>query len=131
MSGIVIIEDDALMRSLLAEWLTEDGYRVRGGELEPGSRAADLVIVDVYMPRQVGCDQLRAARAAHPGVPIIAISGHFRAGVRSAGPAAEALGVERVIAKPIPRDAFLDVVRSVIGPPHGGEAGAECRLPSG
>ena len=123
MSGIVIIEDDALMRSLLAEWLIADGYRVCSSELERDSHA-ELVIVDLFMPRHLGGDRLRAARVAHPGVPIIAISGHFRPGVRSAGPAAEAFGVERVIAKPFGREAFLDVVRSVVGAPHSGDTEA-------
>jgi len=121
MSGIVIIDDDALMRSLLAEWLTADGYRVCGGQSEPAPHA-ELVIADVFMPRHLGVELLRAARAAYPGVPIIAISGHFRPGVRSAGPAAEALGVARVIAKPFAREAFLDVVRSVVGTPQRGDA---------
>lgn len=115
MSGIVIIDDDALMRSLLAEWLVGEGYRVQLGEPAPGAPAPDAVIVDVYMPRHLGAERLRAARELHPGVPIIAISGHFHSDVRYAGPAADALGVDRVIAKPFGREAFLDVVRSVIG----------------
>jgi len=122
MSEIVIIEDDALMHSLLAEWLTADGYRVCSGEFEPVSHA-ELVIVDVFMPRHLGVELLRAARAAYPRVPIIAISGHFCPGVRSAGPAAEALGVERVIAKPFGREAFLEVVRSVVGAPRASDRG--------
>ena len=122
MLGIVIIEDDALMRALLAEWLTADGYRLCSGECGSDSHA-ELVIVDLFMPRHLGGDRLRAARVAHPGVPIIAISGHFRPGVRSTGPAAEALGVERVIAKPFGREAFLEVVRSVVGAPRASDRG--------
>ncbi len=130
MSGIVIIDDDALMRSLLAEWLAGEGYRVEVGERAPGAFAPDLVIADIYMPRHLGAERLHAAHAAYPGVPIIAISGHFRSDVRCAGPAADALGVDRVIAKPLAREAFLDVVRSVIGAPHRGDldaARAGCR----
>jgi DNA-binding response OmpR family regulator len=118
MSGIVIIEEDVLMRSLLREWLTAGGYRVNGGgDLPAGGELPGLVIADVYMPRHQGVDRLRAARAVYPGVPIIAISAQFRAGVRCAGSAAQTLGVEGVIAKPFGREVLLHAVRSVIGPP--------------
>jgi two-component system chemotaxis response regulator CheY len=73
------------------------------------------VIVDVYMPRALGVERLRSARRAYPGVPIIATSGQFRAGLDCAGSTAQALGVDRVIAKPFGRNALLDAVRSVIG----------------
>ena len=116
MSRIVIIEDDPLMRSLLAEWLTAEGYGVESvaGDKAQPSPSVDLVIVDVYMPRWLGVERLRSARRAYPGVPIIASSGQFRAGLDCAGPAAQALGVERVMAKPFSREALLDAVRSVI-----------------
>ena len=117
MSRIVIIEDDPLMRSLLAEWLTAEGYcveSVAGDNAQP-SPSVDLVIVDVYMPRCLGVERLRSARRTYPGVPIIASSGQFRAGLDCAGPAAQALGVERVMAKPFSRETLLDAVRSVIG----------------
>ena len=116
MSRIVIIEDDPLMRSLLAEWLTAEGYGVESvaGDKAPPSPSVDLVIVDVYMPRCLGVERLRSARRTYPGVPIIASSGQFRAGLDCAGPAAQALGVERVMAKPFSRETLLDAVRSVI-----------------
>ena len=117
MSRIVIIEDDPLMRSLLAEWLTAEGYGVESvaGDKAQPSPPVDLVIVDVYMPRWLGVERLRSARRTYPGVPIIASSGQFRAGLDCAGPAAQALGVERVMAKPFSRETLLDAVRSVIG----------------
>ena len=119
MSRIVIIEDDPLMRSLLAEWLTAEGYGVESVAEDNArpSPSVDLVIVDVYMPRWLGVERLRSARRAYPGVPIIASSGQFRAGLDCAGPAAQALGVERVMAKPFSREALLRAVRSVIGLP--------------
>jgi DNA-binding response OmpR family regulator len=119
MSRIVIIEYDPLMRSLLVEWLTAEGYDVHGlaDDYAQTPPPADLVIVDVYMPRCLGVDRLCSARRAYPGVPIIATSGQFRAGLDGAGPTAQGLGVHRVIAKPFGREALLDAVRSVIGLP--------------
>ena len=118
MADIVIIEEDKLMRDLLAEWLSAEGYSVRTAA--PGDAQvqgeADLVIVDVYMPRHSGAAWLRAVKAAHPETPLIAISGQFRPGLVGSSTTAAALGVRQVIAKPFTRHDLLAAVHSVIGP---------------
>ena len=117
-SGIVIIEEDKLMRELLVEWLSAEGYSVRAAA--PGDaqvpNTADLVIVDVYMPRHDGANRLRAVKAAYPETPLIAISGQFRPGLIGSCTTAEALGVRQVIAKPFTRRDLLAAVHGVIGP---------------
>jgi hypothetical protein len=55
---------------------------------------------------------------AHPGAPLIAISGQFRSGLSSDGESAQSLGVRHVIAKPLNRGDLLEVVRSIIGMPE-------------
>ena len=45
------------------------------------STDADLVIVDVYMPRHEALQRLRAVKAANPETPVIAISGQVRPGL--------------------------------------------------
>ena len=119
MSNILIIDDDVLMRGLVVEWLTAAGYRVSGVASYPPQvgTPADLVIVDVYMPRHLGVERLASARNAYPGVPIIAVSGQFWPGVGLEGRAAQALGVDRVVAKPFCREELLHAVRSVLGEP--------------
>ena len=118
--GIVIIEEDKLMRELLVEWLSAEGYSVRAAA--PGdaqvSDTADAVIVDVYMPRHEGANRLRAVKAAYPETPLIAISGQFRPGLGGSSTAAEALGVRQVIAKPFTRRDLIAAVHGVIGPAH-------------
>ncbi len=118
MSGIVIIEEDNLIRGLLVEWLSAAGYTVSAAAPHAGGAPAkaDLVIVDVYMPRNEGAKTLRAVEAAHPGVPLIAMSSQFRPGLFGSSTAAEALGVRQVIAKPFSRRDLLAAVRSVIAP---------------
>ena len=118
MSGIVIIEEDKLMRGLLAEWLSAEGYSVRAAAADNAQATdkADLVIVDVYMPRHEGAKRLRAVKAAHPETPLVAISGQFRPGLVGSCTAADALGVRQVIAKPFSRRDLLAAVHSVIGP---------------
>ncbi len=117
---IVIYEEDYLTRALLQEWLGQAGYRVRAGRAHDASldRPADLVIVNVYMPKHAGAQWVRDIQAVHPNTPIIAISGQFRAGLCSAGATAQTLGVQQVIAKPLMRADLLDAVRGMIGAPH-------------
>jgi len=80
------------MRGLLTEWLTGAGYAVRepGLHAAPAGEGADLVIVDLYMPRQAGGDAVRAVQQAHPGTPVIAMSAQFRPGLDCSAGAAHA-----------------------------------------
>jgi two-component system OmpR family response regulator len=119
MSDIVIYEEDDLMRALLQEWLSGAGYRVRAatGCPAPCTDPAGLVIVSLYMPKQAGAPLVRAVQSEHPGTPLIAISGQFRAGLSANGATAQVLGVQQVIAKPLTRGALLDAVRGIIGAP--------------
>jgi DNA-binding response OmpR family regulator len=119
MKYIVIYEEDYLTRTLLRDWLSEAGYRVRGGTPSDPTRdrSADLVIASVYMPKNTGMQSIRDIQEAHPGTPLIAISGQFRFGLPADGATAQSLGVQRVIAKPLIRRDLLDAVRGIIGMP--------------
>jgi DNA-binding response OmpR family regulator len=119
MSGVVVYEENDLMRALLEEWLSQAGYRVREGPTHGQQRAgaADLVIASVYMPKQSGVQLVRHIQASHPGAPVIAISGQFCSRVPVAGTTAQLLGVQRVLAKPLNRGDLLDAVRAIIGAP--------------
>ena len=118
MPYIVIYEENDLMRALLKEWLSEAGYRVRAAaprEAQLGG-TADLVIVSVYMPKNGGAHLVREIQAAHPGAPMIALSGQFRSGLSAAGATAQALGVQQVIAKPLSRADLLAAVCAIMPP---------------
>jgi DNA-binding response OmpR family regulator len=113
--NIVIYEEDYLTRTLLLEWLSQAGYRVRVGKAHDAhlDSPADLVIVNVYMPKNAGAQWVRDIKAAHPDTPIIAISGQFRSGLCAGGATAQTLGVRQVIAKPLIRADLLDAVRGI------------------
>jgi DNA-binding response OmpR family regulator len=115
--NVVIYEDDGLTRELLEEWLQEAGYRVCAGNARDPAQdgPCDLLIVSVYMPKQGGAHCVRAIRAAHPGTPVIAISGQFRAGLAADGATAQVLSVQQVVAKPLSRQELLGCVRGIIG----------------
>lgn len=108
------------MRALLKEWLSEAGYRVCASAARRGESGGttDLVIVSVCMPKQAGVELAQEIQKVHPGKPLIAISSQFRAGLSAVGATAQALGVQRVIAKPLSRDELLEAVRAMIGAPN-------------
>ena len=119
MSSIAIYEENDLMRALLAEWLSGAGYGVRGAA-RPTVQSqgnADLAIISVYMPKHAGAQLVNEIRAAHPGTPVIALSGQFRSGLSAAGATAQSLGVQQVLAKPLTGADLLDSVRAMIGAP--------------
>jgi CheY-like chemotaxis protein len=117
MFSIVIYEADDLMRGLLQEWLTGAGYCVNAvTPCGPAPLEADLVIVNIEMPKHMGSRTADKIRAAYPGTPIIAISAQFRAGLSTGGTTAQALGVTQVIAKPLTRNALLAAVSAIIEP---------------
>lgn len=116
MARIIVVEADQLIRGLIVEWLGAEGYAVAAyakADLVPNDEA-DLVIVDIVMPRHGGCAKLRDLQSRHPKTPLIAISGQFTPG--SSGPStAGALGVRQVIGKPFTRDQLIHVVGEVLG----------------
>jgi CheY-like chemotaxis protein len=120
MIEVLVVDDDALMRELLAEWLSEAGYRVR--QAENGTRAlqmlrnrpAGLLITDMDMPGRSGVETLNEARRMLPGLPVIAISGGTRDGKQSWGAAALKLGAAKALAKPFERRDLLAAVEEVV-----------------
>jgi two-component system cell cycle sensor histidine kinase/response regulator CckA len=81
--GVLVVEDDAAVRRLLARVLGEAGYNVYGARLPSEARALwrtergriALVITDVIMPEQSGRDLVRDLRREGP-VRVLYITGH-------------------------------------------------------
>jgi CheY-like chemotaxis protein len=77
---ILVIEDDREMRSLLQDFLEEEGCAV--GCVEDGSEAFrklarekfDLIITDIRMPGLSGLDILPGLKQIQPGISIILIT---------------------------------------------------------
>jgi DNA-binding response OmpR family regulator len=117
MKQIAIYEEDYLTGVLVREWLSEAGYGVSLCTLRDPNckRTADLAIVSVYMPKHTGALCISEIRRAHPGTPLIAISGQFRSGLSAGGAAAQSLGVQQVIAKPLIHRDLLEAVQGIIG----------------
>jgi CheY-like chemotaxis protein len=119
-ADIVVIEDDAILRDVLTDWLEAAGYRVRravDGSLGLAAvRFAEpaLVITDMQMPVMDGWAVLAEVGQRHPAIPVIAMSAHFGSGQGVA--AALALGAARVLAKPFKRRELLLAVADLLRP---------------
>ena len=81
MARLLVIDDDKQIRELLHLVLSRDGHEVR--EAIDGERgiaafaeqAADLVIIDLFMPTCGGWETIRALQQLAPGLPFMIITG--------------------------------------------------------
>jgi DNA-binding response OmpR family regulator len=119
---VLIVDDDALYRGLVAEWLSAAGYAVcEAGDGEEALSVLDaaaiaLMITDVDMPGLDGPELLRALRGKWPALPVIAASGRFATkGTDKRKERMAEFGVNRFLAKPFSREALLAAVEAVAG----------------
>jgi len=119
---VLVIDDDEIMRDLVADWLEAAGYGVRKavdcltGLAEVERAKPALVVTDMCMPGPGGGVIIRNLKQEHPAIPIIAISGNFSLSGCSADDAI-ALGAARALAKPVKRSEIVRAVADLVGPP--------------
>ncbi len=122
---VLVIDDDAIMRELMADWLEAAGYRVRqagdcGAALAEFKRQAPaLVVTDMFMPGACGAEAIARLKAAQPGVALIAVSGYFNSGQRLSAEAALSAGADRALPKPVKRRDLIQAVAELVGAPTG------------
>jgi two-component system capsular synthesis sensor histidine kinase RcsC len=120
---ILVIEDDPILRDLVAEWLLAAGYLVgvapegASGIAEARAERPALVVTDIHMPGTDGVAVIAEVGRMYPGLPVIAISAHFRSDQGLTPEEALALGAARALAKPFRRKEMVDAVRELAGPP--------------
>jgi two-component system, NtrC family, nitrogen regulation response regulator NtrX len=83
-SDILIVDDEADIREMVAGFLQDDGHRTRlARDSDEALRAIEerrpqLVILDIWLQgsRLDGLEVLNITKKAHPDLPVIIISGH-------------------------------------------------------
>lgn len=123
---ILLAEDDAELRGLIAHALREAGHAIveagNGLELldrieaaiawgEPARPPISLIISDVRMPGMTGVDVLGVLRCAYWATPVILMSAFADSMLRVE---AYELGAAAVIAKPFAMEELLSAVRTAL-----------------
>ena len=114
---VLVVEDEAAQRSLLATLLQGKGYAVSTAEGVAAARrlldgnAFDAVVTDLQMPDGSGLDVLATARRLDPDVGVVVVTAYGTVPV-----AVEAMrgGAFDVLLKPVDPDALLGVLRRCV-----------------
>ena len=122
MAVIMIIDDEEDLRKMLRMAFDREGHQVV--EVPTGRTALeefencrpDLVITDIFMPEKDGIETILDLKEAYPDCKIIAYSGGGEMGVgtRYTLESARDFGAERVFAKPLNLQSFMEAVEELL-----------------
>ena len=108
---ILVVDDDARLRTLLSRYLSENGFRVSIASHAADARdkmrflAPDALVLDVMMPGETGLALTAALRAERAGVPILLLTARGAPEDRIAGFES---GADDYLGKPFePRELVL------------------------
>lgn len=125
MARVCLIDDDIFVRDALSLGLEDAGYQVLTA---PGAAAGfdvisrealDAVITDMNMPGTGGDQLIKEVRAAHPTLPIIAISGAGVIDGRNTADVARELGANATLIKPFRARELAAALEQVIAAASG------------
>jgi DNA-binding response OmpR family regulator len=118
---VLLVEDDELVRNLLARLLIDSGFDVveadNGASALQAARRRDgalsLVVTDINMPLMDGLEFAHALRATDRQIPFLFVTARDPALVHMAGLKAQ------ILSKPFTPEAFLDAVTRMLAVPSG------------
>jgi len=119
MKPILLVEDEAVMRESVRDWLTDVGYEVETAEdgeqalKTIGEQEFGFIILDLRLPGKDGLEVLREARAKHPQLKGVVITAY-----PSVETAVEAIkhGAVDYLPKPFDLNQLEDIIRESLGP---------------
>ena len=120
MANVLLAEDDATERGLIARALAGDGHAVTEAEngqvarqkLRAAPASFAVVVTDVDMPELDGIELARRALAANAGLKVLLISGYAGSIDRAADVLAKG---GRSLVKPVQLDKVRAEVRALLG----------------
>ncbi|MGH8292641.1 MAG: sigma-54-dependent transcriptional regulator [Gammaproteobacteria bacterium] len=117
-SQILVVDDEADIRAMVQEILTEEGYEVKVAGSAAEARSArrqgepDLVLLDIWMPDMDGISLLREwTREQRLPFPVVMLSGH---GTVDTAMEATRLGALDFVEKPLSLAKLLRTVEQAI-----------------
>lgn len=120
MARILVIDDNAQLRQILKEILTRAGHEfveADSGELGVQlykASPADLVIIDIILPKKGGLETIQELQHDFPKAKFIGISGGFQKKTDNSQALAELLGIQRTLSKPFTSEGLLKMVTEVL-----------------
>jgi DNA-binding NtrC family response regulator len=116
---ILIVDDEADIRRLIAGLLEDEGYKtLQAANSEQAYKAVDeqsvsLIVLDIWLEqsKQDGLEILSGIKAKHPHIPVIMISGH---GTIATAVSAIKDGAYDFVEKPFKSDRLLLMVRRAL-----------------
>lgn len=116
-NNILLVEDDASLSTVLADYLQSKGYTV---ETAINGKEAwelilikhyDLIVSDIMMPRMNGFELLKLIRAQYPALPVLMLSAKND---RDDIMRAYDLGCDDYITKPFSMDILICKIKAVL-----------------
>lgn len=120
MPRILVIDDDAAMRTTLKAVLEKNGYLVAeaangfDGLTVVEAGGVDLVLTDLVMPEQEGLETIKDLRKRFPAVKIIAMTGGGPMIFHDLLPVAKKFGANGCLAKPFENETLLAEIQRVM-----------------
>lgn len=117
MKRILVVDDEAQIRTMLTQMLEQEGYEVHTAENGEegfalvGRYSFDLVITDMIMPVKDGLKFIMELVRDYPDLKILAISGGGAIKAERYLTMAGYLGDIATLEKPFKREALLEVVK--------------------
>jgi two-component system nitrogen regulation response regulator NtrX len=115
--SILVVDDEAGVRSSLSGILSDEGYEVDAVESGEAAlqalegRRYDLILLDVWLPGIDGLETLARLRALDAEVPVVVISGH---GTIETAVKAVRTGAQDFVEKPLSLEKTLLAVRNAL-----------------
>jgi len=117
MANILVIDDEAGIRSAVRDILEDEGHKVVLAEDAVvglglmDDAAPDLVVLDVWLPRMGGLDALAEIKRRRPELEVLVVSGH---GTIDMAVRALKLGAFDFIEKPLSIDRLLTAAKNAL-----------------
>ena len=119
---ILLVDDEPILCKFYQQFLKTQGYRITTctdpvlalARFEEDPAAFDLVLSDVTMPGMTGDKMGRRMLAIRPELPVLLMTGYTKI---LTGEQARDLGFRGLLAKPVPQNDLLAILRRVLTTP--------------
>lgn len=119
---VLLIDDSRTIRAMVGGYLKRGGYHAIVHDVwedaidDPETLGVDLVVTDIFMPGMGGVAGIRRVREHWRQVPVLAMSAGLEDQMSPGTTlrAAEIVGADMTIAKPIVEGVFLSAVRGLL-----------------